>query len=210
MSATPKPRIVLYNPCAVFYTMPLAILALASALDRRGVEVIVIDGRLERDPIRRVLAATESALCLGVTVLTGAPIRDALAVSGTDGAIRVWDLRTRVRRLMLRTQLHERAGHDAVGLCLAFSPDGRFLSSGHVDGAAHLWDMSAGLEVPVNLRHESSVGALAFSPDGMTLASGGMDANLKLWDLYAAIQTELLPRLEEVRVPVVLNVRSKS
>jgi len=117
------------------------------------------------------------------------PTRDALAVSGTDGAIRVWDLRTRVRRLMLRTQLHERTGHDAIGLCLAFSPDGRFLASGHVDGAVHLWDMSAGLEVPVNLRHESSVGALAFSPDGTTLATGGMDANLKLWDLHTAIQT---------------------
>ncbi len=117
------------------------------------------------------------------------PTRDALAVSGTDGAIRVWDLRTRVRRLMLRTQLHERTGHDAIGLCLAFSPDGRFLASGHVDGAVHLWDMSAGLEVPVNLRHDSSVGALAFSPDGTTLATGGMDANLKLWDLHTAIQT---------------------
>ena len=29
-----KPRVVLYNPRAVFYTMPLALLALASALDR--------------------------------------------------------------------------------------------------------------------------------------------------------------------------------
>ena len=44
-------------------------------------DVVLIDGRLEADPIRRVLAATEGALCLGITVLTGAPIRDALAVS---------------------------------------------------------------------------------------------------------------------------------
>jgi hypothetical protein len=30
-----KPLVVLYNPRAVFYTMPLSLIALASALDRR-------------------------------------------------------------------------------------------------------------------------------------------------------------------------------
>ena len=81
MTAGTKPRVVLYNPRAVFYTMPLALVALASALDRDDVEVVIIDGRLERDPVRRVLAAADGALCVGITVLTGAPIRDALAVS---------------------------------------------------------------------------------------------------------------------------------
>lgn len=76
-----RPRVVLYNPRAVFYTMPLALVALASAIDRSKVEVVVIDGRLESDPIKRVLEVTEGAVCLGVSVLTGAPIRDALAVS---------------------------------------------------------------------------------------------------------------------------------
>jgi anaerobic magnesium-protoporphyrin IX monomethyl ester cyclase len=76
-----RPRIVLYNPRAVFYTMPLALVALASALDRARVDVVIIDGRLEADPLTRVLEATEGALCLGITVLTGAPIHDALAVS---------------------------------------------------------------------------------------------------------------------------------
>jgi radical SAM superfamily enzyme YgiQ (UPF0313 family) len=88
MSAGFRPRVVLYNPRAVFYTMPLALLALASALDREQVEVVIVDGRLERDPVRRVLAATEGAMCLGVTVLTGAPIRDALAVSRAVKAMR--------------------------------------------------------------------------------------------------------------------------
>jgi anaerobic magnesium-protoporphyrin IX monomethyl ester cyclase len=76
-----RPRVVLYNPRAVFYTMPLALVALASSLDRSAVDVVVIDGRLEADPIARVVAAADGALCVGVTVLTGAPIHDALAVS---------------------------------------------------------------------------------------------------------------------------------
>ena len=76
-----KPRVVLYNPRAVFYTMPLSLLALASALDRDKVDVVIIDGRLEADPVRAVVAAARGAICVGVSVLTGAPIHDALAVS---------------------------------------------------------------------------------------------------------------------------------
>ena len=74
-------RVVLYNPRGVFHTMPLGVMAVGSALDRSRFEVVVVDGRLEEDPIDAVGQAAENALCLGVGVLTGAPIRDALAVS---------------------------------------------------------------------------------------------------------------------------------
>lgn len=76
-----RPRVVLYNPRAVFYTMPLSLIALASSLDRSKVEVVIIDGRLDADPVRTVAAAAKGAVCVGITVLTGAPIHDALAVS---------------------------------------------------------------------------------------------------------------------------------
>jgi radical SAM superfamily enzyme YgiQ (UPF0313 family) len=75
------PRVVLYNPRAVFYTMPLALVALASSLDRREIDVVIVDGRLEEDRVAAVVAAAKGALCLGVTVLSGAPIHDALEVS---------------------------------------------------------------------------------------------------------------------------------
>jgi len=83
-----KPRVVLYNPRAVFYTMPLALVALASALDRRKFDVVIIDGRLESDPVRAVVAAADGAVCVGISVLTGAPIHDALAVSRAVKAAR--------------------------------------------------------------------------------------------------------------------------
>jgi anaerobic magnesium-protoporphyrin IX monomethyl ester cyclase len=77
-----RTRVVLYNPRAVFFTMPLALLAIGSELDPERYEVVIVDGRLERDPERAVLAQLErGALCLGVTVLTGAPISDALRIS---------------------------------------------------------------------------------------------------------------------------------
>jgi radical SAM superfamily enzyme YgiQ (UPF0313 family) len=76
-----RPKVVLYNPDAVFFTMPLALVAVGSHLDPDRYDVVVIDGRLERDPVAAVLRHLDGALCLGVTVLTGAPIRDALRVS---------------------------------------------------------------------------------------------------------------------------------
>ena len=115
------------------------------------------------------------------------PVADRLAVAGADGAIRLWDLRTRTRVHVLRTALHQRSGHDAAALALGFSPDGALLASGHVDGAVHLWDMAKGEPVPVKLRHDGAVRTLAFSPDGATLATGSQDSNLRLWDVGAAV-----------------------
>jgi anaerobic magnesium-protoporphyrin IX monomethyl ester cyclase len=74
-------KIVLYNPQAVFFTMPLALLAIGSELDPERYEVITIDARLDPDAERDVVAHMGDALCLGITVLTGAPISDALRIS---------------------------------------------------------------------------------------------------------------------------------
>ncbi len=83
-----RQKIVLYNPRAVFWTMPLGLIAVGSALDPARYEVKIIDGRLERDPLAAVLRETRDALCLGLTVLTGAPIHDALAISRAAKAAR--------------------------------------------------------------------------------------------------------------------------
>ncbi len=87
-------KIVLYNPKADFYTLPLALLALASylnRLDRRRYRVVLVDGRLDEDderPSDRVVRETEDALCLGITVLTGKPLADALRVTRAAKAAR--------------------------------------------------------------------------------------------------------------------------
>jgi radical SAM superfamily enzyme YgiQ (UPF0313 family) len=83
-----KSKVVLYNPDATFYTMPLALLAIGSHLDRERYQPVIVDGRLERDPAAAVIRAAEGAVCLGVTVLTGAPIRDAVRVSRAVKAAR--------------------------------------------------------------------------------------------------------------------------
>src|SRR4029453_14512573 len=63
----------------------LALVHLGSALPGR--RVVIVDGRLDPDPERTVAALAPEALCLGVTVLTGAPILDARQVSAAARAV---------------------------------------------------------------------------------------------------------------------------
>jgi anaerobic magnesium-protoporphyrin IX monomethyl ester cyclase len=81
-------RIVLYNPRAVFFTMPLALVAVGSHLDPERYEAVIVDARLERDPDAALRRALDGALCLGVSVLTGGPIADAVRASRLAKACR--------------------------------------------------------------------------------------------------------------------------
>jgi anaerobic magnesium-protoporphyrin IX monomethyl ester cyclase len=83
-----RAKVVLYNPQAVFYTMPLALVAVGSHLDPERYEVVVIDARLEKDPNAALRAQLDGALCLGITVLTGSPIDDAVRASRAAKAYR--------------------------------------------------------------------------------------------------------------------------
>lgn len=74
-------KVVLYNPKAVFFDLPLALIGIGSALDPEQYEVVIVDGRLESDPRPMLQEALRGALCFGVTTLTGAPLRDAIAMS---------------------------------------------------------------------------------------------------------------------------------
>lgn len=76
-----KSQVLLYNPQSEFYAMPLGLLAVGSALDPKTFDVRIIDGRLHRDAHRSVLDRVDTALCLGMTVFTGSPIRDALQLA---------------------------------------------------------------------------------------------------------------------------------
>jgi anaerobic magnesium-protoporphyrin IX monomethyl ester cyclase len=57
-------KVVLYNPRAVFFTMPLALLAIGSELDPEVYEVVIVDARLDPDAENTLLSHVDEALCL--------------------------------------------------------------------------------------------------------------------------------------------------
>jgi len=76
-----RKKVILYNPKAVFFDMPLALLAIGSVLDKKKYEVIIIDGRIIEDPINEIKLHLKGSICFGVSAITGSPIADALKIS---------------------------------------------------------------------------------------------------------------------------------
>lgn len=78
--------VVLYQPRDEGSVMPLGLLALGSWLT--GEHVVIVDGRFELAPEARIVELARGALCLGITVRTGAPVREALRVTAAARAAR--------------------------------------------------------------------------------------------------------------------------
>jgi WD40 repeat protein/class 3 adenylate cyclase len=76
---------------------------------------------------------------------------------------------------------------------LAFSPDGKWLASGHYFGQVELWDLATRRRVLSWRAHKvAAVHALAFSPDSRRLASGGFDQMIAIWQTGATNPSQVL------------------
>jgi WD40 repeat protein len=66
---------------------------------------------------------------------------------------------------------------------LDFSPDGRLLAAGDLDGNITIWDTVDGQEVFTWIGHEGKVWDIDFSPDGEWLYTTSEDWTAKAWDI---------------------------
>jgi WD40 repeat protein len=105
-----------------------------------------------------------------------------LATGGADidCAIRIWDVKNKRLAHHLKPTKKGEDGHSDVIYALAYSPDGKTLASGSVDGSVRLWDTTNWGE-SVSLKHAANVYGLAFTPDGTRLAAGCSDKSIRLW-----------------------------
>jgi WD40 repeat protein len=75
---------------------------------------------------------------------------------------------------------------DTPVTCVAFSPTGRYMAAGDVNGELRLWDLDSFpgkllvLGTPV-FRHQQMVTGVAFAANGR-LASAGLEGNVLVWD----------------------------
>jgi anaerobic magnesium-protoporphyrin IX monomethyl ester cyclase len=76
-------RVILFFPSyrSIEAAPPLALLALAPLLEQRGYTVEIIDSTVEPDFIARILSRLDDSVCLGVSIVTGTMIDEAIQVA---------------------------------------------------------------------------------------------------------------------------------
>ena len=79
--------------------------------------------------------------------------------------------------------IHTFEGHKKWVTSVAFSPDGKLVTSGSWDETIKLWDIETRECLNTFKGHTSTVNSVAFSPDGKLMASGSDDKTIKLWDV---------------------------
>ncbi len=108
-----------------------------------------------------------------------------LAVSsgyGHDARVTVWDAAN-------GQQFGAMLPYNSNVTSIAFSPDGRRLATGTVDGAVMVWDTETGRESRSFKGRTSAVISLAFSSDGSRLTSVCSDWTAKAWDVTTDQET---------------------
>jgi eukaryotic-like serine/threonine-protein kinase len=112
--------------------------------------------------------------------------RDCLASVSVDGVVKLWDA-TRLAEQQEGRLLTDRGRPPGPGVNIAFSPDGRRLSTGGENDTVKIWDVQTGQILQTLGGLSGAVYAMAFSPDpdGKWIASVGEDSTVKVWDSHA-------------------------
>ena len=111
------------------------------------------------------------------------------AGTGTNSTVQVWDVQTGIPVFTLR--------HDGPVLSVAFSPNGRFIGTGSVDGTARLWNAADGQSLavfkhPAGVSRGDDVQMVSFSPDSTRFLTVGGDRFARLFDVSQPEKNPLL------------------
>jgi len=115
--------------------------------------------------------ASASALEIAGAAVAFSPTGRHMAWGGEESQVRLRDL----------VEGSQEKLNACTPRCFAFSPDGKWLASGHHDGV-RLWDVASKSERAAFADGADAI-SVTFSPDGRWLASVGEDGALDLWDM---------------------------
>ena len=77
-----------------------------------------------------------------------------------------------------------------------YSPDNRYVLTGHGDGAVKIWEAETGILLRSFYGHEKTVIRVAWSPDGKYIASGSVDGVIKIRNAAFSADTDVLHNLK--------------
>ena len=125
----------------------------------------------------------------GISSVAISPVDNFIALGGTKSdAIAILNAENllRIKEWKHGTGVDTPRGTlgEVYGVTVIFSPDGKRLASGSIDGTVKIWDAKTGNELRCFTEHEDWIASLAFSPDGKLLVSGSGDATLKIWNTF--------------------------
>jgi WD40 repeat protein len=81
---------------------------------------------------------------------------------------------------------------DPAIACGRFSPDGRLLALGAIDGHVQFINLASRSLASTLVGHADAVISLDFTPDGRTLATWSWDATVRLWDVASQREMAVL------------------
>jgi WD40 repeat protein/DNA-binding SARP family transcriptional activator len=127
--------------------------------------------------------------------------RRLVATSGLEGTVRVWNMATGKRLLVLDRNARANAPVRAV-IGIDVSPDGSRIAIAGADGSARIFDAETGDQLKVVRRlhcvpeRGCRVNRAVFSPDGSRIATTGLDATVRIFDASTGRQLRVLRGLK--------------
>ena len=111
----------------------------------------------------------------GIRSLAAVPDGSLILTGTTDGAVRIWNTKSKALDNML--DVDDKATVTAV----AVAPDGRTVVLGLSDGRLAIWDLKSRRETKRWKGHTGAVTAVSVSPDGKRFVSAGDDGIANVW-----------------------------
>ena len=157
----------------------------SSAPDRHAAVFVTLDGQVLRlDP-----GGWLTELLVDPELVRADLGNDDTLVVSTRSTIRILDA-DGVERLSFQPE--------QLPLDLRLSPDGRWLATGHLDGAARVWSATDGSLRAVLRGHTERVVHVDFEPDGQRLLTASWDGRARRWGL-APMEADPQTLLDDAR-----------